>query len=132
MKRSALSSFIMLAIVVLCAAPIVAAPVSSTGRWKVDLTAGGGSTVTSVATLHQAGQTVVGTFNHNTINGHMVSDTKMNGTWNGPRGAGWITLYFSADGSGFHGTWGLNGAKADGSFVAHRILASPAPTASAH
>jgi hypothetical protein len=129
MKRSVRSLLMVLAVVVVCASATWAAPLNTTGRWKVDVATGGGSTETAVATMHQSGQTVVGSFNHNTINGHLVSDTKLNGTWNGPRGAGWITLYFSADGSGFHGTWGLNGAKADGNLVGHRIVASPAPAA---
>ena len=41
--------------------------------------------------------------------------------WNGPKGAGWLTLYFSADGRSFQGTWGFNGRKSNWSFVGKRL-----------
>jgi len=50
----------------------------------------------------------------------MVSDTKMNAKWNGPKGAGWMTVYFSASGNSFQGEWGYNGKKADGQFIGKR------------
>ena len=128
MKRIAFSTLLMAGVAVIGMISAQAAPVNSTGHWKIVVTAsGGGSSVTAAGTFNQVGQTVVGHFNHNTINGEMVSDTKMNGKWNGPRGAGWMTLTFSSNGSSFQGTWGLNGKKADGDLVGRKLVASPAP-----
>jgi hypothetical protein len=94
--------------------------VNATGHWQTQLT-NGADLHTGVITFNQVGETVIGKAANTTINGTMVSDTKMNGKWNGPRGAGWITLFFNASGTAFQGTWGYNGKKADGSFVGKRV-----------
>jgi hypothetical protein len=99
-----------------------ASPVNATGHWRLQVTTGQGLT-NGYLTFNQVGMTVVGKLSTGgTINGEMVTDTKMNAKWNGPQGAGWITLYFDPHGRTFSGTWGFNGAKASGSFVGSRIV----------
>ena len=129
MKRSAFSLLVAVAILAVGTIAVKAAPVNATGHWHTQLT-NGADLKTGVITFNQVGQTVIGKTANTTINGDMVSDTKMNGKWNGPQGAGWITLYFNATGTSFQGTWGFNGKKANGSFVGHRVSAmAPAPAA---
>ena len=115
--------------VAILAAGTVMASANATGHWKVQVT-NGADLNTGVATLNQVGQTVTGKLKNTTINGTMVSDTKMNAKWAGPHGAGWITLYFSANGNSFQGEWGYNGKKADGQFVGKRIMSAMAPGSS--
>ncbi len=120
MKRSVFSLIAFLA--VLAFGTFVAeASLNVSGGYNVQLTTSQGLS-TGIITLSQVGTTIVGrgTAGLNTISGTMVSDTKMNGKWEGPKGAGWMTIYFSADGMGFQGTWGYNGKKANGSFVGKR------------
>jgi hypothetical protein len=105
---------------------VKAAPVNATGHWQVQVT-NGADLNTGMVTFNQVGQTVVGKLRNTTINGEMVSDTKMNAKWNGPHGAGWITLLFSASGNSFQGEWGYNGRKATGNFVGKRVTGAMAP-----
>ena len=129
MTRRVFASLSLVAFAGLSAMVVQAAPVNATGHWNVQLT-NGAELYTGVVTFNQVGQTVIGHAGKTTINGTMVSDTKMNATWNGPHGAGWITLYFSANGNTFQGTWGFNGRKSNGSFVGKRVMSSmmaPAP-----
>jgi hypothetical protein len=124
LKRSVFS--LIAAIAVLALGTIaVQASVNVSGHYSVQLTTSQGLS-TGAVTLNQVGTTVVGhgTAGLNTWNGTMVSDTKMNGKWEGPKGAGWITVYFSADGKSFQGTWGFNGKKSSGSMIGKRVPAS--------
>jgi len=121
-KRSAFTLLMAVAILAVGTA-VMAAPVSATGKWQVQVT-NGADLNTGVLTFNQVGMTAVGKLGNTTINGTMVSDTKMNAKWNGPHGAGWITLYFGASGNSFQGTWGFNGKKENGSFVGKRIMSS--------
>lgn len=126
MKRSAFS--LLMAVAILAAGTVGMAAATATGHWQVQVT-NGADLNTGVVTFNQVGSTVVGKLRNTTINGTMVSDTKMNGKWNGPHGAGWITLYFAASGNSFQGEWGYNGKKADGNFVGKRIMGTMAPAA---
>ncbi len=123
MKRSAFSLLMAVAILAVGTIAVKAAPVNATGHWQVQVT-NGADLNTGVVTFNQVGSTVVGKLHNTTINGTMVSDTKMNAKWNGPHGAGWITLYFNASGNGFQGQWGYNGKKADGNFIGKRVMSS--------
>lgn len=120
MKRSAFSLLMAVAILAVGTIAAQAAPVNATGHWQTQLT-NGADLHTGVMTFNQVGQTVIGKAANTTINGEMVSDTKCNAKWSGPKGAGWMTIFFSADGKSFQGTWGYNGKKADGSFVGKRV-----------
>ena len=112
-----------MAVAILTVGTAVMAAMSATGHWQVQVT-NGADLNTGTATFNQVGTTVVGKLGNTTINGTMVSDTKMNAKWNGPHGAGWITLYFAASGNSFQGTWGFNGKKENGSFVGKRVMPS--------
>jgi hypothetical protein len=129
-KRSAFSLLVAVAVIAMGTMAVKAAPVNATGHWHTQVT-NGADLKTSVITFNQVGMTVIGKAGNTTINGDMVSDTKMNGKWNGPMGAGWITLYFNASGTSFQGTWGFNGKKANGSFVGKKVTAM-APMAPSH
>jgi hypothetical protein len=116
-----LNSLVLAVVVVACVATSVqAAPVNTTGHWHIQVT-NGAEFYSGVVTFHQVGQTVIGHAGNTTIDGTMVSDTKMNAKWNSPKGAGWMTVYFGAAGNTFQGTWGFNGRKANGSFVGRRV-----------
>jgi hypothetical protein len=119
MKGSPLSPLLAAIILPICVAIVAASPVNVTGHWRVSVSTGaqfsGG-----VMVLDQVGQTVIGRSGKSTITGTMASDTKMDAHWDGPKGAGWMTLHFSANGSNFTGEWGYNGRKADGTFVGRR------------
>jgi hypothetical protein len=121
LKRSVFS--LIAAVGILALGTIAAhAALNVTGKYNVQLTTSQGLS-TGTVTFNQVGSTVVGhgTAGLNTWNGTLVSDTKMNGKWEGPKGAGWMTVYFTADGKGFQGTWGYNGKKANGSFIGKRV-----------
>lgn len=105
----------------ICATVVQAAPVNATGKWNFQLTSGS-NLLTGVVTFNQVGETVIGHAGSTTINGTMVSDTKMNAKWNGPKGSGWMTIYFGGSGNSAEGSWGWNGRKANGNFVAKRVM----------
>ena len=120
-KRIAFLAVAAVMVAAVCATVVQAAPVNATGKWNFQLTSGS-SLLTGVATFNQVGSTVIGHAGQTTINGTMVSDTKMNAKWNGPKGAGWMTIYFSGSGNSAQGEWGWNGRKANGHFVAKRVM----------
>lgn len=121
MKRIAFLAVAALVLASVCVTVVQAAPVNATGKWNFQLTSGA-NLATGVVTFNQVGETVIGHAGSTTINGTMVSDTKMNAKWNGPKGSGWMTVYFTASGKSLQGDWGWNGRKANGSFVAKRIM----------
>lgn len=131
MKRLAFSVFCALAIVALSIGTGLAAPPDLSGHWVVQQTGPNGNLTTQV-TMTQSGMKVVGTSSttRNGFSGQFVSDTQINGTWNGPGGAGWLTVFVSPNGHSFNGTWGYNGRKANGSFVANKVL-PPSPITAA-
>ncbi len=120
MKVSLLSPLLAAAVLLICVAIASASPINVTGHWRVSVSTGaqfnGGLMV-----LNQVGQTVIGRSGKSTITGTMASDTKMDARWDGPKGAGWMTLYFSVNGNNFRGEWGYNGRKADGTFLGRRV-----------
>jgi hypothetical protein len=104
-------------------AAALAAPPNITGNWTVEQTGANGTTSSTVS-LTQSGMGVVGT-NKKTGNGFtgtFVTDSQINGKWNGPGGAGWLTVYVSPNGHSFNGSWGYNGRKENGNFVGNMIL----------
>lgn len=128
MKRSVFWSLLLLAI--LFAGSLAnAAPVNATGQWQLQAT-NGAQLITGVLSLNQVGSTVIGSVHSTTVNGTMVSDTEMEAKFDGPRGAGWLTVYFTAEGRSFQGVWGYNGKKPGGKFIGQRISTTvPGPTA---
>jgi hypothetical protein len=126
MKRLVLSLCAGLAIAATSIAPGLASPPSLTGSWAVQQT-GSNGTSNSTVTLTQSGPSLVGTSSMgNGFTGTFVTDEKVNGKWHGPGGAGWLTIYVSANGHSFNGTWGYNGRAANGSFVGNKVL-PPSP-----
>jgi hypothetical protein len=118
-KRGVFSLVLAAALVTIGITGVQAAPVNTTGHWHVQMT-NGADFYSGVVTFNQVGETVIGHAGNTTIDGTMVSDTKMNAKWNGPKGAGWMTVYFGTSGNTFQGSWGFNGRKANGSFVGRR------------
>jgi hypothetical protein len=132
MKRLAFSAFYALAFVALSVGIGGAqGPPNLTGTWVVQQTGPNGN-MSGRITLTQSGTRVVGTnpTTKNGFSGNFVSDTQINGTWNGPGGAGWLTVFVTPNGHSFNGTWGYNGRKANGSFVANKVL-PPSPITAA-
>ena len=131
MKRLVLSLFCGVAVAALSIGSAVASPPNLTGTWNVQQTGLNGTT-TSTVTLTQSGPGLVGTNakNGTGFTGTFVSDTQINGKWHGPGGAGWLTVYVSANGHSFNGTWGYNGRPSNGSFVANKVL-PPSPITAA-
>jgi hypothetical protein len=129
--KRALSLLCGTAIVALSCAAAVASSPNLTGTWTVQQTGLNGTTSQTI-TLKQSGDSVVGTnaTNGNGFTGTFVSDTKINGKWHGPGGAGWLTVYASANGHSFNGSWGYNGRKENGTFVGNKFL-PPSPITAA-
>src|SRR6185437_7662409 len=131
MKRLAVIALSAVVAGSLSIAVATASPPNITGTWTVEQSGLNGST-TSTVTLKQSGSGIVGTNakNGNGFTGSFVTDSQINGKWQGPGGAGWLTVYVSPNGHSFNGTWGYNGRKANGSFVANKIL-PPSPVTAA-
>lgn len=130
MKRLAISLFCGFAIAATSVSTGLAQP-NLTGAWVVQQTGlNGGST--SKITIQQSGNGLVGSnaANGNGFTGTFVNTTQINGKWHGPGGAGWLTVYVSANGHSFNGTWGYNGRAANGSFVGNKVL-PPSPITAA-
>lgn len=130
MKRFALLLSCTLAIV--ATAPVIAqmSTPNLTGTWSVQQTGLNGTTTATIK-ITQSGNGVVGTNPNGTgYTGTFVSDTKINGKWHGPGGAGWLTIYVSPNGHSLNGTWGYNGRAANGSFVGNKVL-PPSPITAA-
>jgi hypothetical protein len=104
---------------------------SLTGTWVVQQT-GANGTADATITIKQSGDGIVGenAANGNGFTGTLVGDGKINGKWHGPGGAGWLTVYVSANGHSFNGTWGYNGRAANGSYVGNKVL-PPSPITAA-
>jgi hypothetical protein len=130
-KRLTLSAFCTLVIAALSSAAALASPPDLTGTWSVQQSGLNGVT-TQTITLKQSGMGFVGTnaTNGNGFTGTFVTDTKVNGTWHGPSGAGWLTVFVSANGHSFNGSWGYNGRKQNGTFVGNKVL-PPSPITAA-
>jgi hypothetical protein len=131
MKRTGLSILGGIAIAALSVGAALAAPPNVTGTWSIQQTGANGTTTTTT-TLTQSGMGLVGNnaATGNGFTGTFVDDTKINGKWHGPGGAGWLTIYVSQNGHSFNGTWGYNGRPANGSFVGNKVL-PPSPITAA-
>ncbi len=131
MKRTLVSLFCGFAIAAMSIGAAIASPPNLTGTWTVQQSGLNGTTESTI-TMTQSGTGIVGTNakNGNGFTGEFVSDTQINGKWHGPGGAGWLTVYASANGHSLNGTWGYNGRAANGSFVANKIL-PPSPITAA-
>jgi len=125
MKASLLSPLLTAVVLATCVAIVSAAPVNVTGRWHVSASSGE-EFYSGLMIFNQVGETVIGRAGKSTITGTMSSDTQMDAHWDGPKGAGWMTLYFSTNGGNFRGEWGFNGRKADGTFLGKRATDHPA------
>ncbi len=130
MKRIALSLAAALAITALTTAVALAQP-NLSGNWVVDQTGANGTTSQKLA-LTQSGNGIVGesAATGNGFTGTFVDESKINGKWHGPGGAGWLTVYASPNGHSFNGTWGYNGRAANGSFTGNKFL-PPSPITAA-
>lgn len=119
------------ALAALAIASALAAPPSVTGTWHIEQS-GLNGTSTSTITLSQSGMGIVGknAANGNGFTGEFVTDSKINATWKGPSGAGWLTVYVSPNGHSLNGVWGYNGHKPNGSFVGNKVL-PPSPVTAA-
>jgi len=98
-----------------------------TGDWVIQVT---GDTLFA-GTLHltRVGNTVIGT---SSVQGGVLQiNGKLNGNtcdakWRGPKGGtGWMTITFTPSFSSFHGEWGYNGRKPNGSFVSKQLTQTP-------
>jgi hypothetical protein len=131
--RIVLSVFLGVAVAVLASAPALAQPQPPDlhGTWTIQQTGANGST-TSTITLTQSGTGIVGhnAGNGNGFTGTFVTNSQINGKWNGPGGAGWLTVYASANGHSLNGSWGYNGRKENGTFVGQKVL-PPSPITAA-
>lgn len=123
MKRSAFSLLVAVVLLALGTLGVQAAPVNATGHWVVQVT-NGADLISGAMTCNVVGSTAICKFKNTTVNGTMVSDTQMNGKWDGPKGAGWITVFFQSSGNSFQGEWGFNGRPPAGQFVGRRATAS--------
>jgi hypothetical protein len=131
LKRLVSSTIVIIAMAAFSSGPSFASPPSLTGSWVVQQTGLNGTT-TGKLTITQSGNGLVGTnaTTGNGFTGTFVSDSKINGTWHGPGGAGWITVYASPNGHSFNGSWGYNGRKENGTFVGNKVL-PPSPITAA-
>jgi hypothetical protein len=113
-----------------CAAAL-ADPPNLSGNWTVEQTGLNGVSSGKIV-LTQSGMGIVGknAANGNGFTGTFVTDAKINGTWKGLGGAGWLTVYASENGHSFNGTWGYNGRPANGSFTGNKYL-PPSPITAA-
>ena len=120
MKAALSSPLLAVFVITMCVTIVAAAPVNVTGHWHVSA-ASGAEFYSGLMVFNQVGQTVIGRAGKNTITGTMASDNRMDAEWDGPKGAGWMTLYISTKGNNFNGEWGFNGRKANGTFVGKRV-----------
>jgi hypothetical protein len=127
MNRLAISLLGAIALVAGSVTAGLAAPPSLSGTWQIQQSGLNGTTMSTI-TLTQSGDSIVGSnsANGNGFTGTFVTDTKINGKWHGPGGAGWLTVFVSENGHSLNGTWGYNGRAANGSFVGNKVL-PPSP-----
>jgi hypothetical protein len=133
LKRFSLSLSLGVAIAAFSAAAALAQPVPNiTGNWTVEQS-GPNGTASSTITMTQTGNTFVGknpktgvgfTGKYCTpdVDKGCTSALQIDGKWNGPPGAGWITVYVTPNGHSMNGSWGYNGRKENGTFVGNMIL----------
>lgn len=132
MKRLWLS--LSTAVVVVAASSAVAlAQPNVTGNWTVEQTGMNGPSAGTV-TLTQTGNTLVG-INKGTgtsfrggycqqgVDKGCDSANQINAIWRDKTGGtGWLTVFVTPNGHSMNGSWGYNGKKENGTFVANMIL----------
>jgi hypothetical protein len=126
MTRSCIVSLgFIVSLVLLSACTQAQSGINATGNWTV--TASGEIFATGKLKLEQVGSTVVGSYGQSgRIDGKFEPGTlQVDANWNDARGTGWMTIVFTADGSGFSGEWGRPGSKPSGRFVASRSVYPP-------
>ena len=132
MKRFAFSLSLAVAVIAASGTIALAAPPNLTGSWTIEQS-GPNGTGTSTVNMTQTGNTIVGKNpkNNNGFTGAFCtpdvdkgcnSPLQINGKWNGPGGAGWLTVNVSPNGHSLNGSWGYNGRKENGTFVGNMIL----------
>ena len=120
------------ALVVACSSIALAQP-NISGNWTVEQTGYNGpssSTVTITQTGNKlvgnnptTGMSFVGQYCTPNVDKGCESALQMNGNWRDKSGGvGWLTVFVTPNGHSLNGTWGYNGRKANGSFVANKIL----------
>ena len=132
MKRLGIYVFAAMFILAFSASAALAGP-NVTGNWTVEQTGANGSSSGTVS-LTQTGNSLVG-MNKQTgtsfsgkyctpnVDKGCTSDMQINGMWRDHTGGtGWLTVYVSPNGHSMNGSWGYNGRKENGTFVANRIL----------
>jgi len=130
-KRFAFSLSLVFAIAALSTTAALAQP-NLTGNWTVEETGERGS-VNGAAAITQTANSFVGkTSGGASFNGKFctpdvdkgcTSPLQVNGTWRGKTGeVGWLTVYVTPNGHSFNGSWGFNGRKESGTFVANKVL----------
>ncbi len=127
MNRFVIATVCGLAMVATSAVVLAQQVPNVNGTWTIQQSGANGSS-TSTITLHQSGNSIVGTnaSNGNGFTGDFVTGEQINGKWHGPGGAGWLTIYVTPNGHSFNGTWGYHGRSANGSFIGNKIL-PPSP-----
>jgi len=122
MSRSwVLSAGFVIAIAIAIAASASAqSAVNATGNWSV--TPQGERLLDGTVRFEQTGSAFAGSYGPNgRIDGKFEpGTTQVDANWSDARGAGWMTIVFSADGRRFSGEWGRPGSRPSGSFVATR------------
>ena len=132
MKRFALSLSLIVAIAAFSSAAALAATPNITGQWVIEQS-GPNGTGTSTVSVTQTGTTIVGKNpkNGNGFSGKYCtpgvdkgcnSPNQINAKWNGPGGAGWLTVDVTPNGHSLNGSWGYNGRPANGTFVGNMVL----------
>jgi hypothetical protein len=98
------------------------ATVNASGNWTV--TASGEALASGTLRLRQTGSSVAGTYGQDgRIDGKFEPGTRqVDANWTDSRGAGWMTIVFTADGNRFSGEWGRPGSRPSGYFVAARSV----------
>ena len=131
--RFGLSLALGMALAAFSSAAALAEPPNLTGTWQIQQTGLNGTT-TNTMKITQSGNGVVGVPSKTTaisgMTGTFVNNSQINGKWHGPGGAGWLTIYASPNGHSLNGSWGYNGRKENGTFVANKFL-PPSPITSA-
>jgi hypothetical protein len=126
MTRSCIASLgFIVSLVLLSASTQAQSGINATGNWTV--TASGEIFATGKLKLEQVGSTIVGSYGQSgRIDGKFEPGSlQVDANWNDARGTGWMTIIFTADGSGFSGEWGRPGSKPSGRFVASRSVYPP-------
>jgi hypothetical protein len=120
MKSSVAFLIIAIALVPITGGAQAQNSVNATGNWTVNTT--GEPLASGTFRLRQNGPNVTGTYGGGgTFEGKFEPGSlQVDATWSDPRGYGWMTIVFGADGNRFSGDWGRPGSKPSGHFDGSR------------